>query len=72
MIEFVSDREIHERVVLEAVPAASERLWTATADIKDMQVVVGRAARPFLGVLADLTVRGVEIRLVHAKEPGEN
>ena len=72
MIEFVSDRGIHERVILEAVPAAATRLWIATADIKDMQVVVGRATRPFLGVLADLAARGVEIRLVHAKEPGGN
>ena len=73
MIEFVKDREIYERVVKEAVPEAGERVWIATADIKDLQVEKGDGGvRPFLGVLAGLVRRGVEVRLLHAKEPGEN
>ena len=38
MIEFVSDREIYEQVVRDRVPLARQRLWIATADIKDMYV----------------------------------
>ena len=73
MIEFVKDREIYERVVKGAVPEARERLWIATADIKDLQVEKGAGGvRPFLGVLSGLVRRGVEVRLLHAKEPGEN
>ncbi|MBP5786282.1 MAG: phospholipase D family protein [Kiritimatiellae bacterium] len=71
MIEFVRDRTIYERV-MGAVRGAEKWVWIATADIKDMQVVEGREARPFLGVLAELVGRGVEVRLIHAKEPGEN
>jgi len=71
MIEFVRDREIYGRVV-EAARGAGKWLWIATADLKDMQVVEGGVARPFLGVLAELVERGVEVRLIHAKEPGEN
>ena len=28
--------------------------------------------KPFLGVLSDLIGKGVEVRLIHAKEPGPN
>ena len=38
MIQFLSNREIYERVIRETVPLARERLWIATADIKDMYV----------------------------------
>ena len=73
MIEFVSDREIYERVVCGLVPEVRQRLWIATADIKDLHVEAGgRAMVPFLGVLAGLVERGVEVRLIHAKEPGPN
>ena len=73
MVRFVSDREIYEQVVRDAVPKARLRLWIATADIKDMYVDGGgRDMVPFLQVLSDLIGRGVEIRLIHAKEPGPN
>ena len=72
MIEFVKDAEIHGKVV-GAAERAQRWLWIATADIKDMQVADGKGGmRPFLGVLAGLVRKGVEVRLVHAKEPGEN
>lgn len=73
MTTFVSDREIYEQVVRDRVPLACKRLWIATADIKDMYVdSVGRDMVPFLEVLSDLVQRGVEVRLIHAKEPGPN
>ena len=36
--EFLTDREIYERVILGAVPDAEEFVWIATADIKDLHV----------------------------------
>ena len=38
MTNFVSDREIYVQVVRDRVPLARQRLWIATADIKDMYV----------------------------------
>ena len=38
--------------------------------IKDLHVKVGNSSEPFLAVLAKLLKRGVEVRLIHAKEPG--
>ena len=73
MTQFVSNREIYERVICGIVPQAKERLWIATADIKDMYVDSGgREMVPFLAVLDGMVKRGVEVRLIHAKEPGPN
>ena len=73
MTTFLSNREIYERVIRETVPLARERLWIATADIKDMYVGAGgRDMVPFLEVLAGMVKRGIEVRLIHAKEPGPN
>ncbi|MCH5284593.1 MAG: phosphatidylserine synthase [Akkermansiaceae bacterium] len=69
-VEFVSDAAHGERV-LQAAAQARRSLWLGTADIKDLYVAgAGGARRPFLGVLAGLLERGVEVRLIHAKEPG--
>lgn len=38
MTTFLSNRSIYETVIRDAVPQARERLWIATADIKDMFV----------------------------------
>ena len=73
MIDFVSNREIYEQVMRDRVPQVKQRLWIATADIKDMYVETGGSEMvPFLKVLAQLIGRGVEVRLIHAKEPGSN
>lgn len=70
MIDLVCDREIYERVICEKVPRAERFLWIATADIKDLYVGKNRSMVPFLEILSDLVSRRVEIRLLHAKEPG--
>ena len=68
--ELISDREIYEKVILEAAPKAEKFLWIATSDIKDLHVKKGRKMVPFLEILSDLIDNGVLIRLIHAKEPG--
>ena len=72
MDRLVLNEAIHEAVFKELIPSAKSFLWVATADIKDLHL-----ARPgrkkfdsFLAVFDDLINDGVEIRLIHAKEPG--
>ena len=73
MTTILSNREIYTSVVCGIVPRARERLWIATADIKDMYVNIGgREMVPFLEVLDGMVKRGIEVRLIHAKEPGPN
>ena len=60
----------HYNKVLSRVASVKRSLWIGTADIKDLYVKVGSQTKPFLAVLAQLIKKGVEVRLIHAKEPG--
>jgi len=60
----------HYAQVLARVERVRRSLWIGTADIKDLYVEANGAKMPFLGVIARLLESGVEVRLVHAKEPG--
>ena len=60
----------HYNLVLSRVSSVRKSLWIGTADIKDLYVKVGAGTKPFLAVLAQLVRKGVEVRLIHAKEPG--
>ena len=62
--------EAHYDQVIERIKSVKKTLWIGTADIKDLYVKDGRGTKPLLEVLSDLAKRGVEIRLIHAKEPG--
>ena len=71
MFSYISNSD-HYNEVLSRVMHVKESLWIGTADIKDLYVVQGKTEKPFLGVLSDLIGKGVEVRLIHAKEPGPN
>ncbi len=66
---YIADLEHYSKVLSQAFKV-KKSLWIATADIKDLYIRVGNERLPFLGVLAGLLEKGVEIRLMHAKEPG--
>ena len=71
MIQFISNSD-HYGEVLARVQSVKRSLWIGTADIKDLYVEVGKEKKPFLALIALLIRRGVEVRLIHAKEPGPN
>ncbi|MBR4136073.1 MAG: phospholipase [Bacteroidales bacterium] len=62
----------HYTTVLNLAAQAKISLWIGTADIKDLYVLQGGTEKPFLGVLSEMLGKGVEVRLIHAKEPGPN
>jgi phosphatidylserine/phosphatidylglycerophosphate/cardiolipin synthase-like enzyme len=70
MLKFITDKQIYEEVVCGMIPRAKRMLWLATADLKDLHVHKQGRMVPFLEVLSDLVRGNVEIRLLHAKEPG--
>lgn len=70
MIRFITDREIYDLAIAEMIPKAKEFVWIGTADIKDMYLVKDGKSKPFLALLAELIKKGVDVRLIHAKEPG--
>lgn len=69
MLRFISD-SAHYSVVLDQLQHAKRTLWIGTADIKDLYIESNGERKPFLALLAELIKRGVEVRLIHAKEPG--
>ena len=69
--EFITNKDIYEKVIQERIPAAEKFVWIGTSDLKDLYVKKKTKMVPFLEVLSDLIKKGVEIRLIHAKEPGE-
>ena len=71
MLQFISNFA-HYKEVLSRVQSVKHLLWIGTADIKDMYIDVGKEKKPFLALIAQLIRRGVEVRLIHAKEPGPN
>jgi len=70
-IEFITNKDIYEKVIQERIPSAEKFVWIGTSDIKDLYVKKKTKMVPFLEVLSDLIKKGIEIRLIHAKEPGE-
>jgi len=68
-VEFISGKDHYDKVVAR-VSSVKKSLWIGTSDIKDLHVKSGNSSEPFLSILAKLLKRGVEIRLIHAKEPG--
>lgn len=71
MFTYISNSS-HYNEVLSRVSSVKHMLWIGTADIKDLYVEVGKQKKPFLAALAGLIRRGVEVRLIHAKELGPN
>ena len=70
MVQYIADKE-HYSSILERAAKATTSLWIATADLKDLYVDRNGSSEPFLACLNDLISRGVEVRLLHAKEPGQ-
>jgi phosphatidylserine/phosphatidylglycerophosphate/cardiolipin synthase-like enzyme len=70
MLEFITDRDIYEKVICGRVGKARKFVWIATSDLKDLHVDKSGRMVPFLEILSDSVKRHVEIRLLHAKEPG--
>lgn len=62
--------EDHYHQVIEKIKDVKHHLWIGTADIKDLYIKEDNYTYPLLKILSDLIERGVEIRLIHAKEPG--
>ena len=65
MIKYIANED-HYNEIISRVLEVQKCLWIGTADIKDLYA----GGRPFLGLIAELVLKGKEIRLLHAKKPG--
>ena len=71
MTKLITDKEIYQQVLLDAIPKAKKFVWIGTSDVKDLYVKKGARMVPFLEVLSDLLAKKVSIRIIFAKEPGQ-
>ena len=71
MIRYIKNEE-HYNLLIDQITRVKETLWIGTADLKDLYVKRGRETLPLLALLDEKVRRGVALRLIHAKEPGEN
>lgn len=71
MIKYIADKD-HYTEVLSSCERVKHDLWIGTSDLKDLYVGNGKNVVPFLSVIDNLLKRGVAVRLLHAKEPGDN
>jgi phosphatidylserine/phosphatidylglycerophosphate/cardiolipin synthase-like enzyme len=70
-MQLVLNADTYDVVIRGIVPEARRFLWIFTADLKDLFTEhEGGRFVPFLQTLADKLREGVEVRIVHAKEPG--
>ena len=71
MIKYIKN-EKHYELLLEQVSKVKHTLWIGTADLKDLYIKKQNSVVPFLELLDTKINKGVSVRLLHAKEPGEN
>ena len=69
MIKYISNAE-HYTNVLANCKNVKHSLWIGTDDIKDAYIEDKGEKMPFLKLMVQLIRKGVEIRIIHAKEPG--
>lgn len=72
MLKFIENQE-HYTEVIEKSLRVKRSLWVGTADIKDLYIKSATGgAKPYLSGLEMLIRQRVEVRLLFAKEPGQN
>ncbi|MDD5951378.1 MAG: phospholipase D family protein [Bacteroidales bacterium] len=69
LTQYIAD-DAHYREVVSRMAGVKRELWIGTADVKDLYIKRGKESVPLLALLAKLLERGVNVRLIHAKEPG--
>jgi phosphatidylserine/phosphatidylglycerophosphate/cardiolipin synthase-like enzyme len=65
----LSGSALYREVVLDKLAHARESVLIATANVKDMQVERGGRFASVLALLAELSARGVGLRILHAELP---
>ena len=61
--------ELYRVVVQERMAHARESVWISTANVKAMMIEREGRFRPVVDLFAELTRRGVEVRVLHAELP---
>ena len=71
MTQYIADTDHYTKIITH-IPKIKQFLMIATSDLMELYVTQKyKSVVPFLQVLNDLVKKGVAVRLIHAKEPGQ-
>ena len=68
-LEIISGEVLHQKVIQEMVLTASQTVWIATANLKDMHITTPRGYRPILEQFDQMAMKNVAFRIVHSDMP---
>lgn len=71
MLRYIKNEQ-HYTLLIDEISKVKHTLWIGTADLKDLYIKQRNSVVPFLSMLEQKISKGVSVRLLHAKEPGEN
>lgn len=71
MLRYIKNEQ-HYALLIDEISKVKHTLWIGTADLKDLYIKQRNSVVPFLSMLEQKISQGVSVRLLHAKEPGEN
>ena len=69
--KFITNEQLYDEVI-DKIANAKKSVYIGTSDIKDLHVKHKGTVQSFLYVLNLLVEKKVDVRLLHAKEPGMN
>ena len=70
-IELLTNKQLHDRVIEDAVLNARKFIWIGTANLKDMHIRRGKRYKPILDLFEQLAQKGVSFRIVHSDMPSK-
>lgn len=70
-IKHIVNSEHYDFLINKALNSAKSYVWIGTADIKNLHYKSGNKAYPLLKKFNEIIKRGVQVRILHAKEPGK-
>lgn len=71
MLRYIKNEQ-HYALLIDEISKVKHTLWIGTANLKDLYIKQRNSVVPFLSMLEQKISQGVSVRLLHAKEPGEN
>ena len=67
--ELLVNAELNREVIKRRLAEARESVWISTANVKAMLIELNGRFRPVVDLFAELSARGVALRLLHAELP---
>lgn len=71
-MEIINHENLHQRVIEELVLEAKQRVWIATANLKDMHIKAWRGYKPILDEFNNMGNSGVSFRIIHADKMSQS